>query len=212
MPLQAPTSAIDGRPVVFDILAPDMRTSILPDGLRLVLYVNPNTMTPTKQKQISRIQTRGGWVEQHWGDGNGTLSFEMATGGFKRLYTGLTSTTGGPFSLDNGSRRETLAYERYLDLKALFHNNGAVYGSDGQIAFHGAIQVTYDGGVYIGWWTSLSINEVSNQPYMFTLSGEFTTKSERRTLRVPLTGNNAAPVQSRPRAQVNIPLITRADR
>ena len=37
---RTPTDTEGGikRPVVFDVLAPDMETSILPDGLRLVLH------------------------------------------------------------------------------------------------------------------------------------------------------------------------------
>ena len=51
------------RPVVFDILGPDWETSLLPDDFRLILHVNPKSMAIKYQRQVERIQTRGGFVE-----------------------------------------------------------------------------------------------------------------------------------------------------
>ena len=91
------SSGLGIRPVVFDILATDWETSLLPDGLKMVLHVNPRSMTFTWGKLISRIQTKGGWVEQHWGEGPRNIAFDQATGGFMRLYGGLSNITGpGP--------------------------------------------------------------------------------------------------------------------
>jgi hypothetical protein len=135
------------RPVVFDILGPDQETSILPPGLRMVLHVNPSSMGFTYGKQIERTQTKGGFVEMHWGEAARTISFNMATGGFKRLYGGLSNVTGGGIDV-GGTRRETIAYDKYLDILALFRNNGSVYDTSGQVALQGKIKVTFDGGVY----------------------------------------------------------------
>ena len=77
------------RPVIFDILAPDRETSLLPDGLRLVLHVNPRSMSLSYSKLTQRTQTRGGFVEFHWGDAAEEITFTAATGGFMRLYSGL---------------------------------------------------------------------------------------------------------------------------
>jgi len=170
------------RPVVFDILGPDLATSILPPDLRMVLHVNPTSMSPSYSKQTERIQTKGGFVEQHWGEAARSLSFNMATGGFKRLYSGLSNVTGGGFDTD-GTRRETIAYDKFLDLLALFHNNGSIYDSTGQIAFQGIIQVTFDGGIYLGWFTTFGITEAAEKPYQFDLNAEFTIAHEVLRLR-----------------------------
>lgn len=82
------------RPVVFDILAPDMETSILPDGVKMVLHINPTQMQFTYQKVIERIQTKGGFVEQHWGEGARTISFSMVTGG-SSVCTQVSRTSPG---------------------------------------------------------------------------------------------------------------------
>lgn len=165
------------RPVVFDILAPDRETSLLPHNLKMVLHVNPTSMALSYSKLIERIQTKGGYVEQHWGDAPTTISFNMVTGGFMRLYTGLSGITGGGLDV-GGNRRETIAYDKYLDMLALFHCNGSVYDSTGQIAFQGIIKVTFDGGIYLGWFSSFNVNEAAEKPYQFDLTADFTVAHE----------------------------------
>lgn len=168
------------RPVVFDITGPDGETSLLPDDLKLVLHVNPNTMKIAYTKTIERIQTRGGWVEQHWGDATQTINFDFATGGFMRLYTGMSNITNPAFG---GTRRETIAYEKYLDLLALFHHNASVYDLKGDIVFQGRIKITFDGGVYFGWFNSFSVEESSEKPFQFSLTAAFDVDHEVMTFR-----------------------------
>lgn len=171
------------RPVIFDVLAPDQETSLLnmaDDGwgdLRLVLHVNPRSMQFNYAKQIERVQTRGGWVEFHWGDAAEEITFDAATGGFMRLYTGLSNVTGsGP---GTQGRRETIAYDKYLDLLALFHNNGAIFDAFGNIVIQGYIKMTFDGGSHIGWFDGqFTVNEDANRPYMFDLTARFIIDQE----------------------------------
>lgn len=176
------------RPVVFDILAPDKRRSILPDDIRMVLHVNPRSMRLNYQKIITRIQTKGGFVEQHWGDGLQDINFDFATGGFVRLFSGLSNKTG---SIQGGSattatqgRRETLGYDRFLDLLSLFLGNGAIYDANGNIVLQGYLQVLFEGESYIGWFDAdFSISEAAEQPYQFALTARFIVDEERRTFR-----------------------------
>lgn len=179
------------RPVVFDILGPDLATSLLPEDVRMVLHVNPSSMNLTYAKQIERIQTKGGFVEQHWGEAARSISFNMATGGFKRLYSGLSNVTGGGYDT-RGTRRETIAYDKFLDLLALFHNNGSIYDDSGQIAFQGIIKVTFDGGIYLGWFQSFQVTEAAEKPFQFDLTAEFTVGHEVMRLRTSLS-QTAAP-------------------
>jgi len=172
------------RPVVFDILAPDLETSILPDGMKLVLHVNPSSMAMSYTKVISRLQTKGGYVEQHWGEGARTIEFNMATGGFMRLYSGLSNVTGGPGAFSTGgSRRETIAYDKYLDMLALFHNNAAIYDTTGKIVFQGILKITFDNGIYFGWFASCNVSEDASKPYMFALTASFTVDHEIQLFR-----------------------------
>ena len=172
------------RPVVFDILGPDWETSLLPEGSKLVLHVNPSSMKIQHQKRIERIQTRGGFVEQHWGDGVESINFDMATGGFMRLYAGLSNITG---TGQGGGRRETIAYDKYLDMLALFQNNGSIYDSRGNIVLQGQIKVTFDGGVFHGWFDTFSVAETADGPYQFKLSAAMTIQREIMVFRSTLT-------------------------
>ena len=176
------------RPVGFDIIAPDGETSILPDDLKLVLHVNPSNMSVKYQKIIERSQTKSGFVEQHFGDGTQTLDFETATGGFMRLYTGLSSNTSP--TMTGGTRRETLAYNSYLDLLALFHNNGSVYDIAGQVALQGKIKITFDGGIFFGWFTTFSVTESTDKPYQFSLSAGFEVEREIQSWRTAVSLSN----------------------
>jgi hypothetical protein len=181
------------RPVVFDVLAPDYETSLLPEGVKLVLHVNPSQMQIKYARKVERLQTRGGYVEQHWGDDTQQISFQMATGGFMRLYSGLSNITSPKYG---GTRRETLAYDSYLDMLALFHNNASIYDANGQIALQGIIKVTFDGGVYLGWFTSFSVTESSDKPFMFTLSAEMDIAREVQVWRSTVGPPSATAVEA----------------
>ena len=180
------------RPVIFDILAPDHETSILPEGYRMVLHVNPKTMSINSAKTIERIQTKGGFVEQHWGEGARTIDFNMATGGFMRLYSGMSNITGGTGALDvGGTRRETIAYDKYLDFLALFHSNGGMYDTSGKLVFQGIIQVTFDGGIFLGYFSNFSITEAAAAPYSFEITTQFLIAKEIQRFRsMPYSGTS----------------------
>lgn len=177
-------TALAVRPFVFDILGPDLETSILPDHLKMVLHAPPQSVGFSYAKQIERIQTRGGYVEQHWGEGVRSISFNLVSGGFMRAYSGLSNITGGPGSFDaGGNRRETIAYDKYLDILALFHNNGSVYDVTGKIVFQGVIKVTFDGGVHLGWFSDFSVTDDASKPYQFSITTSFTVDQEILTFR-----------------------------
>jgi hypothetical protein len=189
------------RPVVFDILGPDLATSILPPDVRMVLHVNPSSMSMNYAKQTERIQTKGGFVEQHWGEAARSVSFNMATGGFKRLFSGLSNVTGGGYDTE-GTRRETIAYDKFLDLLALFHNNGSIYDQTGQIAFQGILKISFDGGIYLGWFQTFNVTEAAEKPYQFDLTAEFTVAHEVMRVRTNLLPASAAGNFDMPAANV----------
>ena len=181
------------RPVIFDILAPDLESSLLPEGIKLVLFTNPKSMSLRYETNIQRIQTRGGFVEQNWGDAVQTISFDQVTGGFMRLYTGLIGGITSP-ALTGGTRRESLAYDSYLDLLSLFHNNASIYDLNGQVVAQGQIKITFDGGVYLGWFNSFNVTENAEKPFQFTMTSDFIIAKEIQTWRsVFSTGNYTPP-------------------
>lgn len=192
--LQALPSALNRRPVYFDIIHPDGRTSLLND-IRLVCHTNPKSLAFSYQKKVSRSPTIGGWIETYWGDEPYTISLDMSSGGFIRLTSGLSNTTGAVTSRQStfgkninpnttygedlgGNRRETIAYDKYLDLLALFHNNGSIYDSRGYVTLQGRIKMVFDGGEWYGWFQSFTVSETAESPFTFNLSMVFQVERE----------------------------------
>lgn len=182
------------RPVIFDILGPDLETSILPEGYKLVLHINPTTLSLKYKRKVERIQTKGGFVEQHWGDDLSGLDLEMNTGAFMRLYTGVTAVTSPVVA--GGSRRETLAYDSFLDMLALFHHNGSIFDTNGQVVLQGIIKVTFDGGVYLGHFSAFSVNQNADQPYQFTMSASMDITHEIQVWRTAISYSSTTTVVS----------------
>ena len=183
-------SGLGRRPVVFDIIAPDGETSLLPNDLLMVLYANPKDLSFSYSKKTSVSQTMGGWVEYYWGDEPASITLNIPTGGFVRVGTGVSAVTG-PVSAKGqsfglgigGTRRDTITYDKYLDLLALFHNNGSIYDNTGTIALQGRIKMTFDGGTWLGWFQSFSVEETAESPFMFQLSAVFQVEREIRVVR-----------------------------
>ena len=189
------------RPFVFDIVAPDGITSLLPDDIKMTLHTNPKSISFSYEKQTEIQPTLSGWVEYYWGDGPTTVSLEVASGAFIRPYTGLSATTG-PVSYNEtsggrttsesigtsigGTRRDTITYDKYLDILALFHNNGSVYDKTGRIILQGKIKMIFDGGVWFGWFQSFSVTDEAQSPYNFNVSLSMQIEREYHGVRTQL--------------------------
>jgi hypothetical protein len=159
-------------PMAFQVTSPfDDRLALLPHAL--VLHVNPQSLSEQHTKKVERIQTRGGWVEQHWGDDLTEISCSGGTGAFVNLYTGLSSVM----------RQKTIAWDRYRDLYELYRSNGSIYDPFGAIVLQGKIQLLFDRGAYIGTFRSFDVEETEDSPFAFNISWSF--KVEVVLARVP---------------------------
>jgi hypothetical protein len=217
------SSNLGVRPFVFDIVAPDGVTSLLPEDLKMTLHVNPKSIAFSYTKQHEISPTLSGWVEYYWGDNVTTISLEVASGAFIRPYTGLTATTG-PASISTpdfrytsatstmepkegttitatpntklkpttigtsigGTRRDTITYDKYLDLLALFHNNGSVYDQTGRVILQGKIKMIFDGGVWFGWFQSFNVTDDAQSPYQFNVSLSMQVEREYHGVRTQM--------------------------
>lgn len=184
-------------PMAFQVTSPiNRRTCLLPHAL--VMHVNPSSFAENPIKKVERIQTRGGFVEQHWGDELTEISADGSTGAFMNIYTGTSSIL----------RQRTIAWDRYRDLLDLFYNNGSVYDPYGAIVLQGNIMLMYDKGQYIGYFTNFSVDETSDSPFTFTISWSF--KVEETLFKLPV-----APPKVPEPAQAQVPTsdqtITDAD-
>ena len=163
-----------GIPVAFQVTSPfDYNRVLLPHAL--VLHVNPANFNETHTKKVERFQTKGGWVEQHWGDELSEISADGSTGAFMNIYTGLSSVL----------RRRTIAYDRFRDLYDLFRHNGSVYDPYGNIVLQGQIMLMFDRGTFIGTFRTFEFEETAESPFAFTVNWTF--KVERILYYIPGT-------------------------
>lgn len=151
-----------GIAMAFQVTSPfDRHRVLMPHAL--VLHVNPRSLQEGSNQKLERIQTRGGWVEQHWGHDLTELSAEGSSGAFMNIYTGLASVV----------RQRTIAWDRYRDLHDLFLNNGALHDPFGNIVLHGNLLLMYDRGTYIGTFRTFEVEETDESPFAFNLNWTF---------------------------------------
>lgn len=149
-------------PLAFQITSPfDSRQALLPHAL--VLHMNPSNFAEQHTKKVERTQTRGGWVEQHWGDDLSEISCSGSTGAFVNFYTGTSSVV----------RQQTIAWDKYRDLYDLYRNNGSIYDPFGNIVLQGKLMLMFDRGTYIGTFRDFEIEETVDSPFVFNLSWKF---------------------------------------
>jgi len=166
-------------PMAFQLTSPfNNRKALLPHAL--VMHVNPDSYSENHLKKVERMQTRGGFVEQHWGDDLTDISGDGSTGAFMNLYTGLSSVL----------RHKTIAWDRYRDLHDLYRCNGSVFDPYGNIVLQGQVMLMFDRGTYLGHFTSFETSETDDQPFTFKISWQF--KVEEELLKVPGLGVNPA--------------------
>lgn len=149
-------------PMAFQVTSPfDHHRVLLPHAL--VLHVNPISLQESNNQKIERFQTRGGFVEQHWGHELIEISADASTGAFMNIRTGLTSVL----------RQRTIAWDRFRDLHDLFRNNGSVYNPLGDIVLQGDIMLMYDRGTFLGTFRTFEWEESADTPFSFTLNWSF---------------------------------------
>lgn len=159
-------------PMAFQLTSPfNSRRALLPHAL--VMHVNPETYSENHTKRVERIQTRGGFVEQHWGDDLTDISADGSTGAFMNIYTGLSSAM----------RHKTIAWDRYRDLHDLYRCNGSVFDPYGNIVLQGHVMLMFDRGTYLGHFTSFEVQETDDKPFAFQISWSF--KVEEELMKVP---------------------------
>jgi hypothetical protein len=172
---------LDRIPFIFGIKSP---TGELLERYILVCNVNPESLDIRMVKKIERIQTKTGWMEQHWGEELDEINAVQSTGAFIDPVIGVT----GEAIL----RRGTIAYDNFQDLIELYRNNGSIYDDSGNIIFQGKVILNYGGAVgseykHEGYFINFSVSEGSDSPHKFEVNWTF--KAEKSAYHVGYNGN-----------------------
>lgn len=183
-----------------DLIPPD----VLP---LLVLNINPENFDEGYVQMKTEQSTRGGWLEQHWGEELGTITCSGSTG----LFIGtFPMDKGGLLARQRGEapgittvhRRYTIAHARMNDFIDLYRNNGQLVDARGRVAAMGAVRIIYDGGIYDGFFENFTPEEEAEQPFVIKL--DWTFKVEKTVMR--LFG-----VPSQQRQRIDAPRIMTAE-
>jgi hypothetical protein len=142
----------------------------------LVLQSPPQRVEITMAKSKNTANTYGGVIEWHWPDEFDTISGSMSTGGFL-TQNGYLGHVGGQID-----RRQSTAYLKFQDFLALFQNNGCVFDSMGKPVLRGRVLMSFDRGIFSGFFTTFTVEEADDKPFSFSLSWDF--KVERQILKV----------------------------
>ena len=138
----------------------------------MVLHVNPNSFEESFTKVITRQITRGGYLEQHWGEELDQIACNGSTGMFITTTSGLAAL----------NRKASIAYRKYLELVAVYRNNGLVYDQRGNVIFNGSINLHFDSNIYNGYFENMVVNETAENPFTFDVSFTFKVKHSFRTV------------------------------
>lgn len=171
----------DWLPFVFWVIGPNLTDAVSPP---LFLRVNPNEFELFYSKAKDTFQTRGGFVEQVWGEQLEQITIASSTGSFISVEGGLSA---GLVTAEKQQpkRHRTIAYQQYKGLVDMYRNNGAVYGDDGSVLLNGRIRLAFDNGIYDGYFVDFTEDDNVDDPYQIRFTLNF--KVERTVLNVITT-------------------------
>jgi len=138
----------------------------------MVMHANPETFELQYQKIISPMATRGGFVEQHWGEELDSISCSGSTGAFISIRSGLSVL----------NRKASIAYRKYMELVALYRNSGLVYDRRGTVIYRGGVNLHFDSNVHYGYFENLTVTEDDSKPFTFQV--DFTFKVEHSHMKM----------------------------
>lgn len=157
----------------------------------LVLLVNPTSFSRSYNKMISDgTYTRKGHIAQFWGEELPTLDCSGTVGAFMAADLNNAGVRNqGTGGATRWMRRYSASWQNLMSLWTFYRNNGyvmhsentvGVYGGEEptRIAIVGAVQIFYDGVIYLGSFDDFSFEESEDKPFNMTYSFKFTFTNE----------------------------------
>ena len=129
----------------------------------ITMHIAPQNLDMQYRKVINRFRTRGGWVEQHWGDELDTMNATASTGSFFVLNQGLTVA----------QRHQSLSMINFQEIFSLYQNNACAYDLNGNIISQGDVFIEYDSFKLFGQFQSFHWTEDATVPYRWNFNFGF---------------------------------------
>jgi len=160
------------RQLIFDLIIPDeLRLETIPS---LVMTINPQNFKQSFSKVKNTYQTLEAIIEEHYGDNLDSIGCDASTAAFYHESTGLTEI----------NRKATEAYRNFKNILDLYSNNGLVYDQKGVPIWDGSVQLSFDGGIYLGYFESFNYDHSAER--VFRLEFNFNFKVQETIFRMGL--------------------------
>jgi hypothetical protein len=160
----------------------------------LELYINPESLTKSYTQIVSKIQTRGGFVVQHWGEQLTSIEASGKSGAFFVSQQDESSFRVGIVDSEKPSsisKTLNVVNEAYGLANPAADNAPDRKNAKAWIAFRSFIDLyrqstllamSYDGYLYMGNFTNFSWDEDATNPFFITYSFSFTVLSENKEI------------------------------
>lgn len=167
-----------------DSVISDSYASALGKYSALRLLVPPSEFSLSSGHEASVDSTRGGQLPALWGHSQPTISLQGTSAAFLTSAYGLTHSG----SDKRVTRSDSLGYQNFMGLVAMFKSNGYKRLTEKEDPFPGrritgsrnrvvhvldCVQITYDGTTYMGHFTDLSFSDDASSPFHFKYSLSF---------------------------------------
>ena len=169
-----PTTGTPGVTTAKDPILPMYISIPGPNGERLsfTMLVNPSHVNHGKTFETIPQFTNVGYVIQHWGPNQDTLTADGRTAAFMVDDEGLTYRY----------RSSSYAFLNFMALFNSYKNNGYRIGPDGfgkdpQIDLIQGVEIAYDGDLFTGHFSNFTLDEDAASPYSFHYNFEFIISS-----------------------------------
>ena len=152
------------------------RTSIpftfsLSGGDDMTILSRPEDISFSSKKRFNRYRTRGGIVEEDWGEELDQISGNGKTNGFLHPSCGYTRYQA----------KDTEVYQDWLKLVDFYRNNGFEWDDSGNVIEgvdksnqpKDAVVLTYRDSKYRGYFESLTWTEDAEVPFQFSWAFTF---------------------------------------
>lgn len=139
----------------------------------LLMYINPTSFDISYDHVTTESKTREGHIVEHWGLEQHSIDCSGKVGAF---YADKGNGRGG---LTNANKRESAAYQSFMNLFMIYRQNGYIYNTQDRISTVGSVRILYDNKMYVGSFDEFSISESEDQPFTLEYDFTFTVRYER---------------------------------
>jgi hypothetical protein len=139
----------------------------------LAMLIPPQSLTKNYNHVVaSGTRTRLGFIVEYWGEQQPKLTISGKTGAFLTV----NKKGGGGLVIE---KRGSAAWQQFMALSQIYRSSALLRNLDGSAALAGAVEIYYDGVIYLGSFDSFNYSFDESTPFMVTYDMAFTVRYEQ---------------------------------